>query len=186
MLQSNSPSTPPPSLDSMPVALSLPPTNTPSTLRTEELDEPPSRPPGMRAILPLAGETVLTAGSDCAIRLWEPSRPDRCEIVCAPAPIGATAPLQHYDVRQIKGVGVLQEVHSAGQQNGHYSPACYAPNLRSPATGSGALSAAASHLSGGTGRMDAHRDCINDMAIVEGAQRLLITACRDGVVKAWK
>lgn len=34
--------------------------------------------------------------------------------------------------------------------------------------------------------MDAHRDCINDMVIVEGHQRLLMSASRDGVVKAWK
>ena len=78
------------------------------------------------------------------------------------------------------------QVHAAGQQTGHYSPACFAPNLRSPATGSGALSAAAAVVSGGVGRVEAHHDCINDMVAVEGPQRMLVTGSRDGVVKAWK
>ena len=34
--------------------------------------------------------------------------------MCAPAAAGAPAPVQHYDVRSLRGVPVLQEVHQAG------------------------------------------------------------------------
>jgi hypothetical protein len=36
------------------------------------------------------------------------------------------------------------------------------------------------------GRTDAHRDCINAMAIVHGHQRLVVSGSRDGIVKVWK
>lgn len=73
VLQSSNPAEPPPALDAVPVALggrAHPPAQSHTSLRTEELDEPPPRPPGMRAVVPLAKDAVLTAGSDCAIRLW--------------------------------------------------------------------------------------------------------------------
>ncbi|KAK3261637.1 hypothetical protein CYMTET_29463 [Cymbomonas tetramitiformis] len=202
VLQSSSPEQPPPAVDSCPAALQSP---TPlgaagalqgdtkagecTRLRTEELSEPPQRVAGMRALLPLAGSTLLTGGSDCAVRLWEPTRPQRCEIVCAPAPAGATAPPQHYDVRTFKGVHMVQEVHEQGSHarpGSTYSPAQYAANLRSAATGAGALGAAANASMGGVGRMDAHRDTITDMAIIEGTQRLLVTCSRDGSIKGWR
>jgi len=50
--------------------------------------------------------------------------------------------------------------------------------------------AAAAQLAAGTslsaGRADAHRDCINAMAIVHGHQRLVVSGSRDGIVKVWK
>ena len=40
--------------------------------RMEELNEPPPRLPGVRALLPLSGGlALLTAGSDCQIRMWD-------------------------------------------------------------------------------------------------------------------
>jgi hypothetical protein len=66
------------------------------------------RPSAFRAVLPMANDTLLTAGSDCAIRFWDTARADRCEIICAPAAAGAPAPVQHYDVRSLRGVPVLQ------------------------------------------------------------------------------
>lgn len=40
--------------------------------RMEELNEPPARLPGVRALLPLSGGlALLTAGSDCQIRMWD-------------------------------------------------------------------------------------------------------------------
>ncbi len=43
--------------------------------RIEELNEPPPRLPGVRALLPLSGGAdLLTGGSDCCIRMWDHSR----------------------------------------------------------------------------------------------------------------
>jgi phosphoinositide-3-kinase regulatory subunit 4 len=40
--------------------------------RVEELNEPPSRLGGVRALLPLAGGTgVLSGGSDLRVRMWD-------------------------------------------------------------------------------------------------------------------
>lgn len=43
--------------------------------RIEELNEPPPRLPGVRALLPLSGGAgLLTGGSDCCIHMWDHSR----------------------------------------------------------------------------------------------------------------
>lgn len=44
----------------------------PADYRIEELNEPPPRLPGVRAMLPLSGgAALLTGGSDCRIRMWD-------------------------------------------------------------------------------------------------------------------
>jgi phosphoinositide-3-kinase regulatory subunit 4 len=46
--------------------------------RIEELIDPPPRLPGVRALLPLSGGAgLLTAGSDCRIRMWDHLRYDQ-------------------------------------------------------------------------------------------------------------
>lgn len=43
--------------------------------RIEELNEPPPRLPGVRALLPLSGGAgLLTGGSDSCIHMWDHSR----------------------------------------------------------------------------------------------------------------
>jgi len=82
VLQSADAAVPPPSLDTPPLATSRPQPalsecgasaadpNSAAALRTTELDAPPQRPSGFRAVLPMGNDTLLTAGSDCAIRFW--------------------------------------------------------------------------------------------------------------------
>ena len=43
-----------------------------SDYRLDELNEPPPRLSGVRALLPLSGGTgILTGGTDCKIRMWD-------------------------------------------------------------------------------------------------------------------
>lgn len=42
--------------------------------KIDELNEPPPRSPGIRALLPLPGGDLLTGGTDLKIRRWEHSR----------------------------------------------------------------------------------------------------------------
>lgn len=75
-------------MNTVPAALSQPLSNSQSSrdtrlvggvkvtdYRMEELNEPPSRLPGVRTLLPLSGgAALLTAGSDCRIRMWDRMR----------------------------------------------------------------------------------------------------------------
>lgn len=45
-----------------------------SKYRIDELNEPPSRVPGIRALLPLPGGDLLTGGTDLKIRRWDHCR----------------------------------------------------------------------------------------------------------------
>ena len=45
-----------------------------SKYRIDELNEPPPRLPGIRALLPLPGGDLLTGGTDLKIRRWDHSR----------------------------------------------------------------------------------------------------------------
>lgn len=45
-----------------------------SKYRINELNEPPQRVPGVRALLPLPGGDLLTGGTDLKIRRWDHSR----------------------------------------------------------------------------------------------------------------
>lgn len=42
--------------------------------RVDELNEPPSRLPGIRSLLPLPGGDLLTGGTDLKIRRWDHHR----------------------------------------------------------------------------------------------------------------
>lgn len=42
-----------------------------SRYRVDELNEPPSRLPGIRSLLPLPGGDLLTGGTDLKIRRWD-------------------------------------------------------------------------------------------------------------------
>lgn len=45
-----------------------------SKYRIDELNEPPPRLPGIRALLPLPGGDLLTGGTDLKIRRWDHAR----------------------------------------------------------------------------------------------------------------
>mmetsp|Transcript_48581 Transcript_48581/g.155455 ORF Transcript_48581/g.155455 Transcript_48581/m.155455 type:complete len:145 (+) Transcript_48581:935-1369(+) len=55
-------------------------------LRVEELNQPPLHLPGARALLPTGGGGLMTAGSDCAVRLWDPVRVEQSYVVCGQLP----------------------------------------------------------------------------------------------------
>jgi len=48
--------------------------------------QPPLHLPGARALLPTGGGGLMTAGSDCAVRLWDPVRVEQSYVVCGQLP----------------------------------------------------------------------------------------------------
>lgn len=56
----------------------------------DQVNSPAARLAGVRALLPLSGGQLLSAGSDRTIRYWEPAWPERSYVVAAPVwPAGA-------------------------------------------------------------------------------------------------
>lgn len=51
--------------------------------RVEELNEPPPRFPGIRAMLPLPGGDLLTGGTDLKIRRWDHFRLSSVFFLCS-------------------------------------------------------------------------------------------------------
>ncbi|KAH7447982.1 hypothetical protein KP509_01G130700 [Ceratopteris richardii] len=142
-----------------------------SDYKLEELNEPSSRIPGVRALLPLSGGTGLITGStDCKIRIWDRLRPERCYCVCGPSPKTQAIPsVYKYDSRVILGMKVVQETYSQQQKNQT------SPNSK------GILTAAATDTAG------CHRDSILSLAAAQTAQQnLLISSSRDGSIKVWR
>ncbi|XP_024383874.1 serine/threonine-protein kinase VPS15 isoform X3 [Physcomitrium patens] len=138
--------------------------------RMEELNEPPPRLPGVRALLPLSGgAALLTGGSDCRIRMWDRLRPDRSYHVCGPT-MGKSSAVQTYELRSLNSVRIVQE--TPGTES-----ATRPPSKNSAKT---ALAAAATDNAG------CHRDCILSLASAQTNQRLLISSSRDGAIKVWK
>lgn len=164
-------------------------------------DAPPPPPPqGVRAILPLTDSILLSAGSDGAVRHWDAARPENCYVVLAPPPPPAVPPevlrsagvdeaelwparprparRPKYSVLHCGSVQVLQEL--PGQPEAGSS-------AQQQQQGGGSGAQAAAHAAAAA-RAECHRDAILAMASAggAGAQRMLLTAGRDGVVKAWR
>jgi len=138
--------------------------------RIEELNEPPPRLPGVRALLPLSGGAgLLTGGSDCCIHMWDHSRPERSYSVCGPATKNSTfTEPPNFEVRAINGVQVVQEV--PGVESGSHTSSKSKTSLATAATDSAGC----------------HQDCILGLASAQTNQRLLISSSRDGALKVWK
>lgn len=134
----------------------------------EELNEPPPRLTGARALLPLSGGTgLLTGGTDCKIRMWDRLRPDRSYCICGPiVKTSAASETYTYDSRVIAGVQVVQELCNRFQGSTNAAK--------------GRLAAAATDTAG------CHRDSVLSLASAQTNQRLLISGCRDGSIKVWR
>eukprot|EP00850_Spirogloea_muscicola_P015320 SM000116S24241 [mRNA] locus=s116:231404:242857:- [translate_table: standard] len=129
----------------------------------EELNNPPARQPGFRAMLPIAGgNRVLTGGTDCCIRLWDGARADSGYWVCGPMRQEHKNKAPGCLSQTISGVTVMQE-----------------PFLNS-GSGVNALAAAA------VDRAGCHRDAVLTLATAQVSQKLLISGSRDGAIKVWR
>ncbi|GMY36187.1 serine/threonine-protein kinase VPS15 [Fagus crenata] len=133
--------------------------------RVDELNEPPSRLPGIRSLLPLPGGDLLTGGTDLKIRRWDHHSPDRSYCICGPN-LNGVGNDDFYEARSSFGVQVVQETRRRP--------------LTSKLTAKAVLAAAATDSAG------CHHDSILSLASVKLNQRLLISGCRDGAIKVWK
>eukprot|EP00250_Pteridium_aquilinum_P016932 c23371_g3_i3 orf=69-4718(+) len=140
-----------------------------SDYKLEELNEPPPRLSGVRALLPLpGGNGLLTGGTDCKVRMWDRLRPERSYCVCGPLAKSSAAPDNYkYDSRVVSGVQVVQEIYVHHQGN------------KAP-TAKRSLAAAA------TDTVGCHRDSVLSLVSAQTSQRLLISSCRDGSMKVWR
>ncbi|KAL6974474.1 Serine/threonine-protein kinase [Sarracenia purpurea var. burkii] len=133
--------------------------------RVDELNEPSTRLPGIRSLLPLPGGDLLTGGTDLKIRRWDHCSPDRSYSVCGPSLKGIGND-DFYETKSSFGVQVVQETKRRP--------------LATKLTAKAVLAAAATDSAG------CHRDSILSLASVKVNQRLLISSCRDGAIKVWK
>ncbi|KAJ8768798.1 hypothetical protein K2173_023702 [Erythroxylum novogranatense] len=138
--------------------------NVNSKYRVDELNEPPSRLPGIRSMLPLPGGDLLTGGTDLKIRRWDHCSPDRSYCICGPN-VNGVGNDDIYEMRSSSGVQVVQETTSS---------------MTNKLTAKAVLAAAAIDPAG------CHRDAILSLASVKLNQRLLISSSRDGAIKVWK
>lgn len=136
-----------------------------SRYRVDELNEPPSRLPGIRSLLPLPGGDLLTGGTDLKIRRWDHYSPEKSYCLCGPNLKGVGND-DFYETRSNFGVQVVQETK------------------RRPLTTK--LSAKAVLAAAVTDSAGCHRDSILSLASVKLNQRLLISSSRDGAIKVWK
>ncbi|XP_058213700.1 serine/threonine-protein kinase VPS15 isoform X2 [Rhododendron vialii] len=133
--------------------------------RVDELNEPSTRLPGIRSLLPLPGGDLLTGGTDLKIRRWDHCSPDRSYCVCGPSIKGVGSD-DFYESKSSFGVQVVQETKRRP--------------LATKLTAKAVISAAATDSAG------CHRDSILSLASVKVNQRLLISSGRDGAIKVWK
>ncbi|KAL3532546.1 hypothetical protein ACH5RR_006067 [Cinchona calisaya] len=136
-----------------------------SKYRIDELNEFPSRLPGIRSLLPLPGGDLLTGGTDLKIRRWDHSSPDRSYCVCGP-PIKGVGNDDIFETKSLFGVQVVQEARRRP--------------LTTRLTTKSILAGAATDSAG------CHRDSVLSLASVKLNQRLLISSSRDGAIKVWK
>ena len=138
------------------------------------LPSPPK--PVFRALLAAGSGAIVTAGSDCCVRLWQARRPEQSYIVCGPVPqaLGGRpltqAPVFYRQTFQ-RSVNILSE-----HMSGSLPPDSVNADLMKR-TGRPFVLA---------GARNCHDDCISDLAVVEGNDPLLVSASRDGVIKAWR
>ncbi|CAM6126892.1 unnamed protein product [Calypogeia fissa] len=144
----------------------------PKDYKMEELNEPPPRLGGVRALLPLAGGTgLLTGGTDCRVRMWDRLRPEHSYTVCGPS--GKASEQVVYETSIFSGVRIIQEHLGGEKQNVHTQ------GRRSPSTKNGVVAAALDSVG-------CHRDCIRSIASAQVNQKILISSGRDGAIKVWK
>ncbi|KAJ1289758.1 hypothetical protein BS78_02G188700 [Paspalum vaginatum] len=146
--------------------------------KIDELNGPPVRRPGIRALLPLPGGDLLTGGTDLKIRYWDQAKPEQS--FCIAGPLSkevrsakgdilekAVGNDECYDIRSSFGVQVVQEM---------YKQTTTASGL----TAKTQLAAAAADSAG------CHHDAVLALASFNLSSHRLISASRDGAVKVWK
>ncbi|KAG8636183.1 hypothetical protein MANES_16G108000v8 [Manihot esculenta] len=133
--------------------------------RVDELNDPPSRLPGVRSMLPLPGGDLLTGGTDLKIRRWDHCSPERSYCISGPN-LNGVGNDDLFEIRSSFGVQVVQETKRKHQTT--------------KLTAKAVLAAAATDSAG------CHRDSILSLASVKLNQRLLISSGRDGAIKVWK
>ncbi|GLI69871.1 hypothetical protein VaNZ11_014588, partial [Volvox africanus] len=153
-----------------------------SALGLDAVAQPQPRTAGARCLLSLPGGALLWGGSDAAVRYWDASRPEGSFAVCGPLwpgdslsdgtpASGLSVPEYRYKyrIRAIGDVAVCEEL-------------CLLDNA--------SLLTESCHELRGRVRVNdqAHADAVTAVAVADppGSSRLLLTASRDGVVKAWK
>jgi len=112
---------------------------------------------------------LLSAGSDMRVRLWDISNPKDSYIMTHAAGDPANHAIVSYQTKIIDGTSVHQEMYS--KQRG-------ASTLDDAPRGT-----SGSYLDAPSA---GHHDVITDIDVVVGAQSLVLTSSRDGVVKVWK
>ncbi|KAK9909837.1 hypothetical protein WJX75_008190 [Coccomyxa subellipsoidea] len=157
-------------------------------LSVAELQAPPQRPAGCRALLPTGAGPLLSGGSDGCVRFWDAARPDASFMVSGPpqlpaspaAPHEAGSALGHgnraplpvayvYSHKTMQGVGVVEESCITRSTDSQLIPETEKQHS--------ALDRAAAIC---------HQDGILHMTSLDCTDRILLTASHDGVVKAWK
>lgn len=112
------------------------------------------------------------AGSDRCIRYVYPREVSRSYVVCGPLSSGAAGPHVRYSLRMEGSCGVISEE--------------IAPPRPAPAGKSGGGSVAEERAQRRL-LAQAHRDCVTALAMVALPNGpVLVSASRDGVVKAWR
>ncbi|KAG2443160.1 hypothetical protein HYH02_009570 [Chlamydomonas schloesseri] len=153
-----------------------------AALGLDAIAQPQPRTAGARCLLSLHGGALLWGGSDAAVRYWDASRPEGSYAVCGPlwpgdslsdgTPSGGLSVPEYrykYRTRALGDVAVCEEL-------------CVLDNTSR-------LTESCQELRGRVRVNDqAHADAVTALAVADppGSSRLLLTASRDGVVKAWK
>jgi len=114
---------------------------------------------------------LLSAGSDMRVRLWDISSPKNSYIMTQAAndPVNSDISVS-YQTKIIDGTSVHQEMYSKKQRSSSAMDEV-------PRGSSGSYLDAPS---------PGHHDVITDVNVALGAQSLVLTSSRDGVVKVWK
>jgi phosphoinositide-3-kinase regulatory subunit 4 len=186
-----------------------------ASARPAMLAEPPAAPPvpvpgdldpaattaapsGMRALLSTGAGPLLTGSADGCVRLWDGAAPEESYIVAGDpnaaneeagsggsggggscgagvsgrALLAPSARARMYARRTVDGVTTVDEAPCAAAALAPPMPAVAGPGLVEPSSA----------------RALAHRDAVTALASLDGVSgvRLLLSASRDGVVKAWR
>ncbi|KAK9817197.1 hypothetical protein WJX72_010933 [[Myrmecia] bisecta] len=165
-----------------PAASALDPAALTRHLAIQELQVPQGRATGCRTLLPTGAGPLLSAGSDCCIRLWDAALPEHSYMVCGPPmsvsrdpsappdkpPPDATSSLAYiYSQRSVQNVSLVEESSIVRNTDvGHHESLLHSPLDRAAAL--------------------CHQDGITHMTSLEMSDRILLSCSQDGVVKAWK
>lgn len=160
-------------------------------LGISELQSITGRPEGFRSLLPDAGGTLLTGGSDRAIRCWDTGRLQQSYVVCAP-PYSSSLPHEmasahdtvvewpsfEYSQRTVNNVAVLEESCRLVKSS---SLAAAQSSNPGDMESHQAKMAWAERASGA-----AHKASVTDLIRMDVPEPMLVSSGLDGAIKAWR